>query len=99
MSGERKDRDRAIAEWEKVHKYGAGWKPITGGYAPDGNAFVLLYNGEKIMPYSVQSCVNGRDFAALNVHYFVALADAVLYVQNRGWDIPEDLRRGINNND
>lgn len=77
-------RDRAIAEWEKVHKYGAGWKPITGGFAPDGNAFVLLYNEEKIMPYSVQYAGNG--------HYFVTLADAALFIQDSGWEIPEDLR-------
>ena len=92
MSENMSKRDRAIREWEQVHKYGAGWKPITGGYAPDGKAFVLLYNEDKVMPYSVQSCVNGRDFAALNVHYFVALADAVLYIQDRGWEIPEDIR-------
>ena len=84
MSVNMSKRDRAIREWKQVHKYGAGWKPITGGYAPDGKAFVLLYNEEKVMPYSVQCCGNG--------HYFVALADAVLYIQDRGWEIPEDIR-------
>ena len=83
-AGSRIERDRAIAEWESVHKYGAGWKPLTGGFAPDGKAFVLLYNGDKIMPYSVQYAGTG--------HYFVTLADAALYVQERGWEIPEDLR-------
>ena len=84
MSENMSKRDRAIREWEQVHKYGAGWKPITGGFAPDGNAFVLLYNEEKIMPYSVQYAGSG--------HYFVALADAGLYIQDRGWEIPEDIR-------
>ncbi len=92
MSGVTKDRDRAIREWEQVHKYGAGWKPITGGYAPDGNAFVLLYNEEKVMPYSVQLCTNGHNFGALNVRYFVTLADAVLFIQDSGWEIPEDIK-------
>ena len=78
------DKDRAIAEWESVHKYGAGWKPLTGGFAPDGSAFVLLYKGDKILPYSVQYAETG--------HYFVTLADAVLYVQERRWEIPEDIR-------
>lgn len=83
-TGSQTERDRAIAEWESVHKYGAGWKPLTGGFASDGKAYVLLYNGEKIMPYSVQHDADK--------HYFVTCADAVLYVQERGWETPEDMR-------
>ena len=76
--------ESAVAEWQEKHKYSGGWLPITGGYAPDGNVFVLLYNGDKVMPYSVRY----RE----DKHYFVTLADAVLYIQDSGWEIPEDLR-------
>ena len=84
MPEEMSKRDKAIAEWESVHKYAGGWKPITGGFAPDGNVFVLLYNEDKIMPYSVQCDKDKR--------YFVTLADAALFIQDRGWEIPEDLQ-------
>ena len=78
-----RENEKAIAEWREKHKYSGGWKPITGGYA-GGEAFVLLYNEEKVMPYSVQY----RE----DKHYFVTLADAALFIQDSGWEIPEDLR-------
>lgn len=75
--------ESAIAEWRDTHKYSQGWEPIAGGYA-NGEAFVVLRNEEKIMPYIVEYRKEKK--------YFTVLADAVQYIRKQRWDIPEEVQ-------